>query len=305
MAPGGEDLFGDVPRGVGARIARRRGRAVARRERRAAGIAKLLARRVQGRAARAGDAALERGPARPTEARAVACLVPAVRAPHSWSSAVKIARPAASGVGEDGLGTPYADSRCSDRCLRTKSRERCTRSFTTASRAPRRCRARHAFDVLEDQRGPIVLRQRGDRVGQDPTQLTLHPPLVDPTRPVVHRLEVAAVAVERGQHLVERDLFGLRPSRTLWRSARSSIASQCRPRYWIARPRPPRWSARPSRRRSDRPPFGGPVRRGLFGGASAGATRISGVGPSLVIEGGLTLNTLSRARTAVSEPDPR
>ena len=96
---GGEDLVGEVSRGIGACVARRHWRADGRRERLAAGIAKLLAPRVEGRAARAGDAALERGPARPTEAREFAGLVPAVRAPHAWDSAVKIARRATTAVG--------------------------------------------------------------------------------------------------------------------------------------------------------------------------------------------------------------
>src|SRR5439155_592364 len=40
-------------------------------------------------------------------------------------------------------------------------------------------------------------------------QLSRRVPSVDATRPVAHRLEMAAAAVERGQHVVERDLFGL------------------------------------------------------------------------------------------------
>jgi len=92
-AAGGEDLFGDVPRGVSgahrapSRARRRPARATHRRNRKTSGPAGSGPRS-------AGRRCCSRSEARtPTEARAVACLVPAVRAPHSWSSAVKIARP--------------------------------------------------------------------------------------------------------------------------------------------------------------------------------------------------------------------
>ena len=82
-APGGEDLVDEVPWGVSPRVARRRPRRGGRRERRAAGITELLARRVDGSAARAGQTGVEGGPALATEAGAVARLVPATWTLHS------------------------------------------------------------------------------------------------------------------------------------------------------------------------------------------------------------------------------
>jgi hypothetical protein len=64
-------------------------------------------------------------------------------------------------------------------------------------------RLRCALDVVQDQRGPIVRWQRIDGRGDDHSQLTLHCRLVDPRRPVVHRLEMS-VRGERG-HDVIRD----------------------------------------------------------------------------------------------------
>ena len=75
----GEDLVDEIPRGIGTSVPRG---AADRRERLPTDIAKLLTARIEGRAARAGHAALERGPARPAEAGALASLVAATRAPH-------------------------------------------------------------------------------------------------------------------------------------------------------------------------------------------------------------------------------
>src|SRR5580765_4826531 len=95
-AAGGEDLLDKMPRGVGAGVTRRHRRAGTRRERRAAGVAELLARRIEGPAAPAGHA-VERGAALAAEAGVFAVLVPAVGAPHARESSVRIAsRPAAS-----------------------------------------------------------------------------------------------------------------------------------------------------------------------------------------------------------------
>src|SRR5207247_7586491 len=74
-----EDLVDEIPRGIGASVPRG---AADRRERLPTDIAKLPTARIEGRAARAGHAALERGPARPAEAGALASLVAATRAPH-------------------------------------------------------------------------------------------------------------------------------------------------------------------------------------------------------------------------------
>ena len=90
-AAGGEDLLRQVPRRVGACVPRRLRRARAGQERCATGIAKLLTRRVEGRAARACTAAPERRPTCRTEAGTIAVLVAAIRALHRWDSAVRIA----------------------------------------------------------------------------------------------------------------------------------------------------------------------------------------------------------------------
>ena len=130
----GEDLLGEVARRIGACIARRRWRATVQRERLATGVAKPLALWLERRAAWAGDHAVERGAARAAEAGPFARLVLAVRAPHAWDSAVKIARPSRLPTTDCARG--YAESRWSDKRLRRKSRARCTRALT-ASRPTR------------------------------------------------------------------------------------------------------------------------------------------------------------------------
>src|SRR5215831_9494814 len=72
----------------------------------------------------------------------------------------------------------------------------------------------HALDVVQDQGGSIVGRQGLERVVQSMAQLTLQLGRLDSIRPVAHRLEMKAAAVERGQHLVERCHLGrLSPGR--------------------------------------------------------------------------------------------
>src|SRR4029453_5242737 len=110
---GGENLLDEVPGSIGVYLARRR--SDAHRERRAAGIAKLLAPRIEGRTARA-DQAFERGPALATEASTFAVLVLAVRAPHSRDSAVRIASRGAVAVLEPyTTGADLARTRNSDK----------------------------------------------------------------------------------------------------------------------------------------------------------------------------------------------
>src|SRR5499426_3344394 len=69
----------------------------------------------------------------------------------------------------------------------------------------------HALDVVQDQGGSIVGRQGLERVVQSMAQLTLQLSRLDSIRPVTHRLEMKAAAVERGQHLVERCRLGRLP----------------------------------------------------------------------------------------------
>src|SRR5215470_12066225 len=73
-------------------------------------------------------------------------------------------------------------------------------------------RVAHALDVVKHQRGPIVRRQRLDIARHGVSQLALELRRFDPSRPVIHRLEVTA-GVDRGQHAIDRDRFGLLPSR--------------------------------------------------------------------------------------------
>src|SRR5580765_1793051 len=114
-AAGGEDLLDKMPRGVGAGVTRRHRRAGTRRERRAAGVAELLARRIEGPAAPAGHA-VERGAALAAEAGVFAVLVPAVGAPHARESAVRIASRDAARSGmprpemEEGVTPPGRES---------------------------------------------------------------------------------------------------------------------------------------------------------------------------------------------------
>src|SRR5262249_10145042 len=73
----------------------------------------------------------------------------------------------------------------------------------------------HALDVVQDQGGSIVRRQGLGGAVQSMAQLTLQLGPLDSIRPVAHRLEMKAAAVERGQHLVERCRLGrLSPGRS-------------------------------------------------------------------------------------------
>src|SRR5207244_3702214 len=65
------------------------------------------------------------------------------------------------------------------------------------------------LDVVHHERGPVVGRQAADGALEHLAQLAGERALVHALGPVGHRLEVTAVAVERGQHVVERHLARL------------------------------------------------------------------------------------------------
>ena len=81
-AAGDEDLLDEVSRRVGARLSRTLSR-TAHREPLPAGVAESLARGVEGRAARTGNPARERGTALTAEVGGLAVLVAAARTPHA------------------------------------------------------------------------------------------------------------------------------------------------------------------------------------------------------------------------------
>ena len=110
----------------------------------------------------------------------------------------------------------YAVLRYSASCLRTKRRERWTRDFTAGRLIPS-VSAISGFDTPSTSCRTSAVRYSAGSLSialsQDVAQLALQRLLVHAIGPVVHRLEVPALAVEHGQHVVHRDLVGLLPAR--------------------------------------------------------------------------------------------
>src|SRR6266446_5707204 len=67
-------------------------------------------------------------------------------------------------------------------------------------------RVRQPLHVVHDKGRPVVGRQALDRPREHLPELPLQRVLVHPRRPVVHRLEVPSLLVERGKELLPREL---------------------------------------------------------------------------------------------------